>query len=279
MGPNQDVLFKYTNPLQGLAQTFGVALKYYKGFIEMDTKMAGRSSAEEEYVNSDSEGIYTFKTQVDAQKPLEYSDFDQNNVIYQQGQFIDQYTVLFEKVRKDKNEKEDQAVVNVRFSPTLFEELVQFSVEINSIDVSDDTPKDVTVNWKMYDGFDPKGEFFTDSNGLEMQRRLVDKRSWGEQVSNFTLESPSPRNYYPVASAISMRDQNGSNVQVTVMNDRTQGGTADVGNKATIELMQHRRGTRDDSRNGFDQMNNEVDLETMRGLRANAVYYMHIFDF
>ena len=48
----------------------------------MDTKMAGRPSREEEYVNSDSEGIYTFKTQVDAQKPLDYSDFDQNNVIF-----------------------------------------------------------------------------------------------------------------------------------------------------------------------------------------------------
>jgi len=49
-----------------LSQTFGFSLKYYKGFIEMDTKMSGKSSAEEEYVNSDSEGIYTFKTQVDS---------------------------------------------------------------------------------------------------------------------------------------------------------------------------------------------------------------------
>jgi hypothetical protein len=29
-----------------------------------------------------------------------------------------------------------------------------------------------------------------------------------------------PSNYYPVDSAIAMRDQNGSNVQVTIMNDR-----------------------------------------------------------
>jgi hypothetical protein len=130
----------------------------------------------------------------------------------------------------------------------------------------------------MYDGFDPKGEFFTDSNGLEMQRRLVGWSSWDAKQTNFSLQSAVPRNYYPVASAISMRDHNGSNVQVTVMNDRTQGGTADVASKATIELMQHRRGAREDSRNGFDQMSNEVDLETMRGLRANAVYYMQIFD-
>jgi len=50
----------------------------------------------------------------------------------------------------------------------MFDDLIQFNVEINSIDVADDTPKDITVNWKMYDGFDPKGEFYTDSNGLEM---------------------------------------------------------------------------------------------------------------
>lgn len=94
----------------------------------------------------------------------------------------------------------------------MFEELVQFNVEINSIDVSDDTPKDITVNWKMYDGFDPKGEFYTDSNGLEMIKRVVEKRNFDADVKNFSLQSPVPRNYYPVASAISMRDKNGSNV-------------------------------------------------------------------
>lgn len=89
----------------------------------------------------------------------------------------------------------------------------------------------------MYDGFDPKGEFFTDSNGLEMIKRVVEKRNFDLQLKNFSLESPIPRNYYPIASAISMRDNNGSNVQVTIMNDRTQGGSADIGNQATIELM------------------------------------------
>lgn len=103
----------------------------------------------------------------------------------------------------------------------MFEELIQYSVEINSIDVADGTPKDITVNWKMYDGFDPNGQFYTDSNGLEMQKRVVDHRNFDAQIKNFSLESPVPRNYYPVASAISMRDLNGSNVQVTVMNDRT----------------------------------------------------------
>jgi hypothetical protein len=30
----------------------------------------------------------------------------------------------------------------------------------------------------MYDGFDPKGEFYTDSNGLEMIKRVVEKRNF-----------------------------------------------------------------------------------------------------
>lgn len=33
--------------------------------------------------------------------------------------------------------------------------------------------KDVTVNWKFYDGFDPKGKFWTDSNALSMQERQL----------------------------------------------------------------------------------------------------------
>ena len=45
-------------------------------------------------------------------------------------------------------------------------------------------------------------------------------------------------NYFPVDSAIAMRDQsNNSNIQVTIMNDRAQGGSADLTDQATIELM------------------------------------------
>jgi hypothetical protein len=48
----------------------------------------------------------------------------------------------------------------------MFNELIQFEVEMNSIPMADHQNKDVTVNWKMYDGFDPKGQFWTDSNEL-----------------------------------------------------------------------------------------------------------------
>jgi hypothetical protein len=87
----------------------------------------------------------------------------------------------------------------------------------------------VTVNWKMYDDFDAKGVFWTDSNGLEMQKRtIIDNEDKSIKVS---------RNYYPIDSAIAMRDQSGKQTQVTVMNNRPQGGSADLSDKANIEIM------------------------------------------
>ena len=74
----------------------------------------------------------------------------------------------------------------------------------------------MTVNWKFFDGFDPQGQFYTDSNSLGMLVRNLNKRDWNQNGTYQTFA----QNYYPVTSAIAMRDQNGSNVQVTIMNDR-----------------------------------------------------------
>ena len=92
------------------------------------------------------------------------------------------------------------------------------------------------VSWKMYDNFDTKGRFWTDSNALGMIERNLFQKSYDEKesVKNSNISS----NYYPVDSAIAIRDQNGRNVQVTIMNDRAQGGSADLSKKASIELMQ-----------------------------------------
>ena len=49
-------------------------------------------------------------------------------------------------------------------------------------------------------------------------------------------------------TAIAMKDKSGrSSLQVTIMNDRPQGGSADLSEKATIELMQNRRILQDDA--------------------------------
>jgi hypothetical protein len=85
----------------------------------------------------------------------------------------------------------------------------------------------------MYDNFTANQTFWTDSNGLEMQERRI-----GYQRT-FSLADDTQKiasNFYPVVSAIAMRDIS-SGKQVVVMNDRTQAGTADIDKTATIELM------------------------------------------
>lgn len=50
---------------------------------------------------------------------------------------------------------------------------------------------------------DNKGTFYTDSNGLEMQKRVLDYRpTW-----NFSSVLNVTQNYYPVNSAIVIRDE------------------------------------------------------------------------
>lgn len=134
----------------------------------------------------------------------------------------------------------EQAIVKIKFSPSMFGEIIKFDVELSPLPTADKGSRDITVNWKMFDNFDPQGQFWTDSNELEMQHRQLDQREWLNPSEKQKIER-IPKNYFPVDSAIAMRDMNGSNVQVTIMNDRPQGGSAGISDKATIELMQQRR--------------------------------------
>lgn len=121
----------------------------------------------------------------------------------------------------------------------------------------------------MYNGFDANKTFWTDSNSLQMMKRNVRELP--------TMDSTIPGNYYPVTSAIAMRDHRAnSSMQVTIMNDRAQGGGADLSESSTIELMQHRRTLQEDGKGNHEALN-ETDSEDI-GIRVNARYYMQIFD-
>ena len=126
--------------------------------------------------------------------------------------------------------------------------LLEFEVNMHGIPVSENKGKEIVANWEVVD-FENDGVFYTDSNGLEMQKRVLDQRP------GWTLETDERQssNYYPVQQAIAIRDRN---TQVTVMNDRSQGGS--VLSAGSIELMQDRRLLFDDSR-GLNQPLNEVN--------------------
>jgi hypothetical protein len=139
-------------------------------------------------------------------------------------------------------------------------EIIKFDLELNGISIDDGIGKDVTINWK-FDDFEDGEQFWTDSNGLEMQKRVKDDRF------SFNLDKSGMQNaswnYYPVNSAIAMRniEKNGSSpnqgVQVTVMNERSQAGSATI-EKGMIEIIHNRRLLFDDDR-GVGEALNETD--------------------
>ena len=146
--------------------------------------------------------------------------------------------------------------------------MIEFDVELNSIPIDDGVGKDITVNWKMYNGFEARKTFWTDSNSLEMQKREILDLPTGRKlvdskpgVNYMTIA----RNFFPIDSAISMRDANNTDLQVTIMNDRAQGGSADLTEDASVEIMQHRRTLSDDEK-GVNQPLNETSRDDELGI-------------
>lgn len=64
------------------------------------------------------------------------------------------------------------------------------------------------MNWVMLNGFNPKGTFWTDSNDLAMQKReIVNYNTTFQYLTKQSIDYKNiSRNYYPVDSAIAMRD-------------------------------------------------------------------------
>mmetsp|Transcript_30443 Transcript_30443/g.29837 ORF Transcript_30443/g.29837 Transcript_30443/m.29837 type:complete len:97 (+) Transcript_30443:2490-2780(+) len=93
---------------------------------------------------------------------------------------------------------------------------------------------EVTANFYSFD-ISNMDTFYTDSNGLEMQKRVLNYRpTWDFSNTDTTITF----NYYPISTAIALKDTS-SKVQMTVMNSRSQGGS--VVKNGRIELMQQRR--------------------------------------
>jgi hypothetical protein len=71
--------------------------------------------------------------------------------LYQNGKLLEQWTF---NLNGSKNE--EKALIRVRYSDT-FDDMIEFDVELNPIPIADGRSKDVTVNFKMFNGFDPMG--------------------------------------------------------------------------------------------------------------------------
>lgn len=92
-------------------------------------------------------------------------------------------------------------------------EFLKFEVAVNDVGVAlDKNGKDVIVDWYMLGGFDSQKKFWADSNGLEM----VPQQIFQHRDFNYTSNNTISPNFYPVTSAIAIRDFNNSKPQTKI---------------------------------------------------------------
>ena len=109
---------------------------------------------------------------------------------------------------------------------------------IGPIPISDGIGKEVITRYRT--NIASQATFFTDSNGRQLLERVRNFRpTWKLNVTE-----PVSGNYYPVNSRIGVKQSN-NNAQLTVLTDRSQGGTSM--HDGEVELMLHRRLLYDDA--------------------------------
>ena len=140
----------------------------------------------------------------------------------------------------------------------------------------DGTGQEVIAKWRVLDDdFGNLSTFYTDSNGLEMQKRVLNYRETFDLKTNMTTSA----NYYPINSAIALVNEpafmNQDLKQITVMNDRAQGGSSLE--NGSIELMQNRRLFFDDDR-GVEECLDETEgnRRNAKGIAVNAIYRVQL---
>lgn len=107
---------------------------------------------------------------------------------------------------------------------------VKFDVSINDVPIEmDRVGKDIVVDWFLMDDFDTNNTFWVDSNGLEM----VSKKLYQRKGYNYSANGTVAGNYYPVTSAIAVRDHNTTDPSTKVGKKGANGSNSSNASSAT----------------------------------------------
>jgi len=252
---SSQINFKLNNYQTGSSETFDFSMKYWASFINYYS-----------WVNAQSSGDYIFRQNKGQYEAMDYSTLVGSSMSDTQMDF------QFHSINKMTGEEFQKIIVHVSLDADL-EGIIKFEVDLGSLPPIYYDGFEVVANF--HSSMDNNQTFWTDSNGLEMQKRILNYRpTWDLVNKNYkdSLENITA-NYFPVQSAISMRDEY-TGKQFTVMNDRSQGGSALK--NGNIEFMQNRRIPADDGR-GMGEYFNERD-SLGNGIRVPASYYVQIFN-
>ena len=197
-------IFRLKNLKTGITQHMGFSLMYYNP-----------ATGDDGYSSTDNcpSGAYIFKPKASDSEKKVYSKY----VGRQAYKGTETGVQAFALYSMDETTDEYYTSL-VRLMPGA--NTVEWEVQMHGIPYGggrlNRVGKEVVVNWEMIDDFDNESTFYTDSNGLEMQKRVLNYRP------DFTLDTDeyASSNYYPIGSALAMRSPS-TNMQLTVMNDRS----------------------------------------------------------
>lgn len=108
----------------------------------------------------------------------------------------------------DDNKGGDSAArATVRISLNEVDNFIKHTVQLNEVPIKNmKIGRDVVVDWYFFDEFDSGNKLWIDANGLEMiPKKLFERRDYDYKFNN-TISA----NYYPMTSAIAIRDENNS---------------------------------------------------------------------
>lgn len=227
------IQFEYVNKETNQTELVYVSLKYWDSYI--------RHNAFTD--NSQNSGDYIFRPMTGQYEPYVYSNYSMNATIVK-GEVDERMTFYFNTFQTPADGNDRQVIVHVSLDRDL--DVIKVDVDWNSLPPIIYQGYEVIVDFAI-DNFQNNQTFWTDSNGLEMQKRILNYRpTWNLSSYNYndSLENVTA-NYYPINSAIQLKDVNSDRV-FTVMNDRPQAGSAL--REGAVQLMQNRRIPADDSR-------------------------------
>lgn len=213
----QEAQFSISDLVNDIKSDMKFALQYYNP-----------ATGDDDYKDSDNvaSGAYIFKPKEGDMDKKMYSTYSSQETYKGANTGIHAFNLYFENA-----ERTYIYTAMIRLLPGA--DTVEWEVQMHGIPVTkdDDLGKEVVVTWSMVgEDFDSEKTFYTDSNGLEMQTRVLNERpDWTLVTDEFASS-----NYYPINSALAIRSPS-SNMQLTIMNDRSQAGS--VLSNGVIEIM------------------------------------------
>ena len=159
-------------------------------------------------------GPYTFRPLTSIPQPVSLN----RNITCRKSNLVSSAFIVFnEWISEEINVYENTSTIEIDWI-------------VGPIPIDDQIGKELIIRYDT--NIQSQSKFYTDANGRQILQRIRNYRpTW-----NYTVFENISANYYPINSRIAIKDQNR---QLTVLTDRSQGGSSIV--DGSIEILIHRR--------------------------------------